>query len=360
MSWQERDYGTDDGRGMGRPGGDWSGVRPTLDNPVTWSLPMGRFAGVTVRIHLFFIVFIIVEILQAIAPPAQGVSTPLNWYLTLVMVGSLWVMVLLHEFGHVAACRSVGGDANEILMWPLGGLAYCMPPNRWKAHLITVIGGPAVNVTFLVIITPMLGLMTGHWKDVAIPNPFDGFVGIFHVQNQWSLLALYLFNRMNMIMLLFNLLPMFPMDGGRILQAVLWRWMGYSRSMRIAVRIGYFGAIGLAIFGLVTTNPWLIGMALFGGFTCYVTYKQLQWTDSQMGYGSDEFAMSLHQGVEEEESPVRSAAAKRAERQALREEEEAREVDRILEKIAQSGIDSLSRTERGILKRVTERKRQQK
>jgi hypothetical protein len=180
------------------------------------------------------------------------------------------------------------------------------------------------------------------------------------VAKSWLLQALFALNWVNLVLLLFNLLPMFPMDGGRILQAVLWRWIGYSRSMRIAVRVGYIGAILLGVAGLVMRDGWLIGIAIFGGITCYITHRQLQWTDEMMGFEGDEYALSLQYGRPEESgdeprSPTR--AEKTAERRAQQLREEAAEVDRVLAKIRDHGLTSLSRAEQGLLKRATERKR---
>ena len=153
MSWEERDYAADDDpwRKFGRPGGDWQGLRPTFDNPMTWALPIGRFAGITVRLHFVFLLLIAIWLVQTVLE-----ATPATLVPNLMLIGALILMVLLHEFGHCIACRWVGGQANEILMWPLGGLAYTQPPNTWQANLVTTIGGPLVNVIFLAGFVPTL------------------------------------------------------------------------------------------------------------------------------------------------------------------------------------------------------------
>jgi Zn-dependent protease len=272
------------------------------------------------------------------------------------------LIVLLHEFGHCLACRWWGGEADEILMWPLGGLAYCRPLHHWRANLATVVGGPAVNVGICVITGIALGVLTGVWWGVAIPNPLEPFAPIvIEVEIARSIWrqALYTVNAMSFILLLFNLLPIFPLDGGRIVQCLMWPKVGYSRSMIYSVRAGYVDAIALFIFGAVTYNLWIVGISLFGAATCYITQKQVQWTDAAMGIESDEYALSLHQGPDEVESSVETRTSRQALRQEQREQQEAAEVDRILQKIAASGLDSLTRSERGLLKRVTERKRHQ-
>jgi hypothetical protein len=206
----------------------------------------------------------------------------------------------------------------------------------------------------------MLWGLTGIVWGVAIPNPVT-MAGIleYEVSRSFAHQLLFMLNATNLIMLLFNLMPVFPFDGGRIVHSLLWPRFGYSRSMIFAVRAGYIGAIAMGIFGAVINEWSIVGVAIFGGVTCFITQKQLQYTDSVM-MESDEYAMSVHGGSEGSETPARpTRRQKAAQRQAAREQEEAREVDRILEKIAQTGINSLSRAERALLKRVTDRKRHQ-
>ncbi|MCI0366210.1 MAG: hypothetical protein L0Y44_02595 [Phycisphaerales bacterium] len=362
MSWEDRDYAGDERRRQfGRPGGDWQGIRPTIDNPFTWALTVGRVGGITIRVHILFFIFVAIQILRALAPPpVNTVQPPYYFELILATMAGLWLIVLAHEFGHCLACRWVGGEADEILMWPLGGLAYCRPRHDWKAHLVTVLGGPLVNVVLLVVMGGMLWTLTGIFWGVALPNPLT-LAGLWHYQvgRSFPNQLLFMLQATNLIMLLFNLMPVFPFDGGRIMQSLLWPRFGYSRSMVFAVRAGYIGAIAMGIFGAVMNEWSIVGVAIFGGVTCYITQKQLQYTDSVM-MESDEYAMSVHGGGEASETPARpTRRQKAAQRQAAREQEEAREVDRILEKIAASGIGSLSRAERLLLKRATDRKRHQ-
>lgn len=361
MSWHDRDYSGDDNpmRGYGRPGGDWQGIRPTFENPFTWAISLGRVYGIEVRIHLLFLLYIIIMLLRATFPGEGGIALSLEFMATAMLI--LFVTVLLHEFGHCIACRYTGGEANEILMWPLGGLAFTRPPHHWRAHLITTLGGPLVNVVICIVAGLTLGLMTGAWLGVAIPNPFSLALPL-EIAHQRVLIWLFLINTISLILLLFNLLPMFPLDGGRIVQEVLWPRMGYVRSMRIAIRAGIVGAICLGVFGAVTLHYMLVGVAIFGAITCWLTHKQLSFTEEMMGHESDEYALSLAYGDDETESaPAKpTRAQKREEKIARQQREEAEEVDRILKKIADSGMDSLTRKEKQTLDRVSARKRQQK
>ena len=362
MSWKDSNYNDADKNpleGFGRPGGDWQGMRFSLDNPMTWSLTLGSLAGIVVRLHIVFILFVIVRLsVSAFGSGGLGPGP------TSISMAVLFLVVLLHEFGHCFACRKVGGSANEILMWPLGGLAYCQPPDHWRAHLITVIGGPAVNVFICALITPILGLLTGIWWGVAIPNPLDLVAGLYNpeVARSWPHITLYWINSISFILLLFNLLPLFPMDGGRIVQALLWPKYGYAKSMLFAVRIGFVGAILLGLFGFVADQMILIFIAVFGGFVCYTTGKQLKFTEEFMGYEGEDYSASVF--AKDDDPPAKPGKPTRTERRQEREakklKEEMHQVDGILEKIAKSGIGSLSSSEKKLLERATERKKQGK
>ena len=146
---------------------------------------------------------------------------------------------------------------------------------------------------------------------------------------------------------------------GRIVQALLWPRMGYARSMRFAVRTGFFGAVALGVLGFVTNIITLVLIAVFGGITCYVTSKQLKFTEEFMGYESDDYSASLSEKDPDDARPVKPSRRERqAQRKAQAERDEMEQVDHVLQKIAQSGMDSLSAAEKRLLRRTTRRKKQ--
>ncbi|HRP61844.1 MAG TPA: site-2 protease family protein [Phycisphaerales bacterium] len=363
MSWHDRDYAQDDNpmRRLGRPGGDWQGLRPTFDNPFSWSVSMGRIAGIDVRIHIIFLIFIVIALLRSFTSlPHQATAVPVGFGIMAITMISLFVIVLLHEFGHCFACRWSGGEASEILMWPLGGLAFTRPEPSWQAHMITVLGGPLVNVLIAIVTVPLLWVLTGTFFGVALPHPIELFQGLYDpaVSSSWVMTTLYLFNTMNLLLLVFNLLlPIFPFDGGRVVQAALWPRFGYVRSMRFAVRTGYIGAILLAIYGAVFGNLWILAIAAFGLGTCWITSRQITFAEETAGGGED-YAASLALGSEPVDSDRPTRAERLEEKRLQRERDEAQEIDRILGKIAASGMDSLSRREKHLLERFTEKRRQ--
>lgn len=350
--------GLDDQRWRARgPGSDWRGLRPEWENPLTWSLPLGRIAAISLRMHAVFLLYVLVEMGRAFFAPSKADPAPLAAGLVALNLACLFGLVLLHEFGHCFACRRVGGEADEILLWPLGGLAFCAPPHRWRAHFVTAAGGPLVNVAIFAILAPVLGALTGSWWGVAVPDPWHHPSSSLKIDEQWTPLwleALYSIHVVNVVLLLFNLLPVFPFDGGRIVQSLAWARIGYARATTVAVYVGYFGAIALGLVGAVQQQWLLVGIAAFGGMTCYLTLKQLQWTEAELSEGGESWMRD-----EGGEPGARSSA--RAERATRRVDEKGEkkaaeveaEVDRILEKIAREGMQSLSGKERRLLRRAT-------
>ena len=167
---------------------------------------------------------------------------------------SLFGIVLLHEFGHALACRSVGGRAEQIMLWPLGGVAYVQPPPRPGAVLWSIAAGPLVNVALLV----PLGYFWLH--------PLAGDVGRL----------LYTVAVINAFLLAFNLLPIYPLDGGQILQALLWFVIGRARSLTVSSGIGLVGAVGLGGLALKTQDWWLGFLAFFVASRSWAGWKHAQ------------------------------------------------------------------------------------
>ena len=150
---------------------------------------------------------------------------------------------------------------------------------------------------------------------------------------------------------------MFPLDGGRIMQALLWKRHGYARSMRLACRSGLVGAVILGIFAIATESTTLLAIALFGGIVCFMTAKQVELDRDYLGFEPDPAELAaMEEELEPAPRPSRERAAPGAARGAAAAEADA-EIDAILEKIAKHGIGSLSSAEREALKRATDRRR---
>ncbi|MBN8644518.1 MAG: hypothetical protein J0L61_04660 [Planctomycetes bacterium] len=336
--------GDESWRGGGRAG-FWRRLLENPENPLGWSLRLFAAAGIVVRVHLFTVVYMAGQMLWSIPTDHGGIL-----FVAPAML-ALFVVVLAHEFGHCIACRRAGGEADRIVMLPWGGLALTRPPNRWDAHLKTTVGGPLVNVMLLPFTAAALWLVG--LREAILFNPLAPLSELAALPAGSTLatfgrVCVFWLHVVNVIVLGFNvLLPMLPFDGGRIVQAVLWRSLGYARSMTISVYVGFAGAMVLGVVALVADRSMLVLIAVFGAFSCYSELRRLRGE-------ADLVTGSFPLPVEEDAPPVLPKGPTRAETDAQRE---AEEVDRILAKIAASGKDSLSRGERKTLERATQRRR---
>lgn len=205
------------------------------------SFRLFRLAGTDVFIHWswFLAAFFLIQ--------DRGASySSLAWNVVEYVGG--FGLVLLHEFGHVLACRSVGGKADRVVLWPLGGLAFVAPPPRPSAVLWTTAAGPLVNL----VLAPafiVLAVLTAPLGEEAAASDLHRL-----------LVAMAVFNA---VMLVFNLLPIFPLDGGRLLYAVLWWLLGRSVGLTIAAGLGMAAGIGLGLLAVIGQEWWMVVMAGF-------------------------------------------------------------------------------------------------
>ena len=339
MGWQDRQYKN---RGRGGGGSILRRVFGDGENPFSWAFPLFTAAGIRVKVHVIFIILIISQLIWSASRDTVGLG-----YMAAGMA-ILFVMVLLHEFGHCIACRMVRGEADEILMWPLGGLAYCRPPHTWQANLVTAVGGPMVNVILLPILGGTLLALGGGWESVLF-NPFQPTRPL-SVMGSWGMVILWWAHFTNLILLAFNVLtPMYPMDGGRIVQCLLWSRLGFDRSMDVSTRIGLVAAVALFILGMVAGQTTLMAVAIFGGMTCWFERKRLAFARDAGGYAMSSVTAEANR---REQAAFDRAARKQAAERAQRADAQ-KEVDRILAKISREGMGSLTKKERQTLERAS-------
>lgn len=217
------------------------------------SISLFRVTGIQVDLHWSWFLAA-VYFVSELHRPGQPLFYAVAAYL------SLFLIVLLHEFGHSFACRQVGGRAQHIVLWPLGGIAFVQPPHRPGAMLWSIAAGPLVNVVLVPVTYAFM-----HWaarSDLALTSPGlpDLAETIFGI---------------NLVLLVFNLIPVYPLDGGQIMQSMLWFAFGYGRSLYIASILGFIGVPCLVAYSWYT-NPgsvWPILIAVFLGSRCWQSFK---------------------------------------------------------------------------------------
>jgi Zn-dependent protease len=210
-----------------------------------WSWKIGEFAGIGVYMHATFLILVGFILLSSYMNGMNLAGALTN----LAFVLALFLCVVLHEYGHALTARRYGIKTRDITLLPIGGVARLekMPDNP-RHELWVALAGPAVNVVIAVALFAGL-MLTAPLR----PTPAIDFTqGSFIERLLW----------VNIILVLFNMIPAFPMDGGRVVRALLATRMEYTRATHIAATLGQGIALLLGLVGFFT-NPLLMFTALF-------------------------------------------------------------------------------------------------
>src|SRR5438034_3334500 len=194
------------------------------------TVPQGSFrlaqvAGIDLYFHWSWFLFAGYEISRR-----RSSYSSLTWNIAEYL--GLFLIVLLHEFGHALACRQVGGTADRIVLWPLGGVAYVSPPQRPGATLWSIAAGPLVNVALLPVLIFLSGVSGTLGGAAAMPDAHQLAQSLLFL-NRW--------------LLILNLLPIYPLDGGQILRSLLWFAPGRARRLMATVIVGFVGVHGMIL-----------------------------------------------------------------------------------------------------------------
>lgn len=211
-----------------------------------WSFKITQAAGIDVYVHITFFLLLAYFGLAGYMNPVEGVSPAALAFKNIVFVLIVFFIVVLHELGHALAARRYGIQTRDITLYPIGGVARLerMPSDPWQ-ELVVALAGPAVNVVLAAVLFTLL-YATGELGATTDFLSLNGLLGV------------------NIVLVIFNLIPAFPMDGGRVLRALLAMSMDYVRATRIAATIGQMMAV-LFVFVVVTgifNNPLLLFVAL--------------------------------------------------------------------------------------------------
>lgn len=328
------------------------------DRPAAWSLPFGTWFGIPVRVSVMFLL-----IIPAFCMHMGGVRTGLVFALI------LFVSVMLHEFMHILAARMTGGDGFEVQITPFGGLAMCHPAPTLSSQLWTPAGGPLSNFAIcLVAGVPLYqtGVLAAALNPFTMPEISLSGAGLLPGLMMLAFKA-------NWLLVLINLIPVHPLDGGRLLQT----WLGYRmdplRSRDLYSKIGTgIGAL-IVLAGLIVESPFtmLVGTLVLV-LNVYEMF-QLRTQDhggeeSFMGYDFSQGYTSLERGydgepIDDERDPglIDRWKIQRDEKRRQKDEQEERqmveELDRLLEKLHQHGEDSLTAHEKRQLKEISAKMR---
>jgi len=425
-----------------------------MRDPLTWSLPLGRLFGINIRVHILFPIVV----LGLIGRVAYLDPRPELWLQALLLMVMLFLVVLLHELGHCFGARAVDGDAQDILLWPLGGLAYADVPHTPRANFIYTAAGPAVNVLLCLAAVLLIAacgyvpsfnpiadpyslpltnwsngnavvardghrlanyvvfkdgdkkvsadkveLKDGEWvlkgdsgtserpvspdrvkpEDVILKPPnkegkverdkdnnaalvlkdeTDIQVRAETVPNGLWILQLSRFFWINWVLVLINLLPAFPLDGGNMLRCFLWWRSDFRHATLVALFTGFLIMFALLLVAIITMEPLVLCLAAVIFFLGWGQWVRLESGGEESMYG--DFSQGYTSLEREHDTPrprrqgwfqrwLQKRAARKLQRELEEREAEERRMDELLEKIAREGKQSLTAEEQRFLTRVS-------
>jgi Zn-dependent protease len=323
-------------------------------NPLFLSFPLGTWLATSVRMSVWFPLVLLVL-----------------WMRLGLQLGTLCCMLLLisvvvHEFFHVFGARWTGGDAVEILLWPAGGLAYCQPGPSLRSEILTVAAGPLANVLLAAVLLPIVvssGMLSECFHPILLPPVSLG-------DDVPRDLAVLMFS-LNVKLVYLNLLPVYPMDGGRLLQIVLSQWWDGMLVRAVSFWTAVIAAVLMGLIGYAVdpaVGITLVTVAFFILFLNWVESIQRQlsesYDDSFLGYDFSQGYTSLeHQTEERPRKPglVEQWRETRRRKKREREQQERAEtesrLDALLEKVHTQGMDALTPAEQRFLKQASARYR---
>ncbi len=211
---------------------------------MSWTITIGRVAGTEIKVHLTF--FILVAF-WGMAGYRQGELS--GAVAACLMLFALFACVLLHEFGHILMARRFGVRTPDVILLPIGGVARLERiPDEPKQELLIALAGPAVTLAIVLVVYALLALggEVPRFGELEPGGPF-----------------LETLMRVNFYLLVFNLFPAFPMDGGRVLRAVLASRIGLAAGTRIAARFGQASAVVAGLYALTAGEPLLALVSVF-------------------------------------------------------------------------------------------------
>jgi stage IV sporulation protein FB len=338
-----------------------------------WSVSLGRWAGIQVRLHIFFLVFGALAIAFSTLPDRDILGDGL---LTLAVV---LVSVVLHEVAHALAAIRVGGKVDAIVLGPVGGLVSPRVPDEPEVQLAVALAGPIVHLLLAVIAAGILAI-TGYTDILGLMHPLNPSPELLAEGSRWlEVVKLTLW--INWVLMLLNLLPAYPFDGGPILRSMLWPAVGRRSARVVTGRAGMIVAlvIGAAAFlpntgdldSIVLTRLALVMLGIFLFFSArqdLASGGSEELFDEAAGYRVSEDGLDLLDAtglIEDDDDAVlvehqrRPSESREHDRRTQETVEDAR-VDDILARLHDTSLNDLSREELEILERASQRYRERR
>jgi Zn-dependent protease len=216
------------------------------------SIHLFKFKGIDVFLHWSWFLVAAYEI-QSRNSRYSSITWNIIEYL------ALFLIVMTHEFGHSLACRQVGGTANRIVLWPLGGVAYVDPPPRPGATLWSIAAGPLVNVALAPVLFGLFMFARSANLATRMPDEYQLVRAVLSI---------------DIGLLVFNMLPIYPLDGGQILRSLLWYVLGRARSLFVATILGFVGVVAFIGLAFWIRDVWFAAIAVFMLLNCWNGLQQ--------------------------------------------------------------------------------------
>jgi Zn-dependent protease len=243
-----------------------------------WSIRLFNVGGTAVRIHLTF--FLLLAWIGAIHWTRGGPAEAIDG---VVFIALLFLCVVLHEFGHVFAARRYGIGTSDVTLLPIGGVASLeRMPEKPSQEIVVALAGPAVNLVIAFVLIVLLGARFDLSQMAQLEQAQSTLIGRVAAAN--------------IALLVFNLIPAFPMDGGRVLRALIATRLGFTRATRIAANIGQGLAIVFGFLGLLG-NPLLVLIAVFIFLAASGEAGWVQARDYTRGYLASSAMITTYQSL---------------------------------------------------------------
>jgi Zn-dependent protease len=336
-----------------------------------WSLNLGRWWGVSVHLHIFFLMFLVLALAFTLPDPdLLGVG--------ILTVGVVLISVALHELAHALAATRVGGKVDAIVLGPVGGLISPRVPDEPEIHLFVALAGPIVHLSLAVLAAIVLAV-AGNTQLLGLLNPLVTPQDLVEPGGFWVIgakLTLWL----NWILMLLNLLPAYPFDGGPMFRAMLWPVLGRRTAravtsriaMAIAVLLFCVAVLGTLKSGLPSSVPMWVPLVILATFLFFSAHQDLALRDNQErteqpgGYQLNSEGLDLLDAMwlaDDDDEGVLVEHQQRPPSEQKKQFDDSSEdarVDDILARLYNSTWDALSPEEVAVLQRASKRYRQRR